>query len=382
MAVSEFTSGPLRYLSARELGTSGFSDFELLSDSGHNRVYRAMSDGKWVVLKVAKEEEGNTARNRLLLQREYDIMHALDCLYVVKTWQMTDVPDLGTAIVMEYVAGRTLDRFLQDKPSLSERRRVADELMEALIFLHERQVVHGDLKPGNILITDAGNHVRLIDFGFADTEAYIAKNIGTSPSIADAMPTQNEHLSVSKDIYALGKMVDLLFPKRLKIIVRRCCSVSLTRRYSSVRQIRAAVHRYWRMMWLLPLLFAVLLAVTTWLWLPPYNKPASQPLLEQTTVDSVWLRVKEEAEKQYNSLFQVYADSITGMPEKTMNTAIPLLSRYGNKMLEHHNLLLQTYPQYEEPLQELYSSRLNHEYLRLRNLCEDYPMIYSDQRDK
>lgn len=382
MAVSEFTSGPLRYLSARELGTSGFSDFELLSDSGHNRVYRAMSDGKWVVLKVAKEEEGNTARNRLLLQREYDIMHALDCLYVVKTWQMTDVPDLGTAIVMEYVAGRTLDRFLQDKPSLSERRRVADELMEALIFLHERQVVHGDLKPGNILITDAGNHVRLIDFGFADTEAYIAKNIGTSPSIVDAMPTQNEHLSVSKDIYALGKMVEQLFPKRLKIIVRRCCSVSLTRRYSSVRQIRAAVHRYWRMMWLLPLLFAVLLAVTAWLWLSPSNKPASQPLLEQTTVDSAWLSVKDEAEKQYDSLFQVYADSITGMPEKTMNTAIPLLSRYANKMLEHHNLLLQTYPQYEEPLQELYISRLTRDHLRLRNLCEDYPLIYPNQRDK
>jgi hypothetical protein len=37
---------------------------------------------------------------------------------------------------MEYVAGRTLDRFLQEKTSLSERRRVAAELMEALTFLH------------------------------------------------------------------------------------------------------------------------------------------------------------------------------------------------------------------------------------------------------
>ena len=375
MANSEFTSGPLRDLSARELGVSGFSDFELLSDSGHNNVYRAMIDGKWVVLKVAKEEEGNTSRNRLLLQREYDIMHAIDCLYVVKTWQMTEVPDLGTAIVMEYVAGRTLDRFVQEKPSLAERRRVADELMEALIFLHERQVVHGDLKPSNILITDAGNHVRLIDFGFADADAYIAKNIGTSPSIADPTPVENDNLRIAKDIYALGKILKLLFPKKLRLVIRRCCAEK--NRYSSVREVRVACRRYWRMTWLVPLLFAGLLALAALLWMPHAEEPMPQP-----TVDTAWLSVKEEAEKQYDTLYRVYADSITGMPEKTMNTAIILLSNYGNRMLAENNRLMQTYPQYEEPLQELYISCLTRYHLRLRNLCEDYPLIYQNQNGK
>lgn len=105
MVQSEFTSGPVRELSSEELGVDGYryTDFELLSDSGHNRVYRAMHAGKRVVLKVAREEEGNATRNRLLLQREYDIMHAIDCIYVVNTWQMADVPGLGRAIVMEYV---------------------------------------------------------------------------------------------------------------------------------------------------------------------------------------------------------------------------------------------------------------------------------------
>ena len=301
MADSEFTSGPLRDLSARELGVSGFSDFELLSDSGHNYVYRAMLDGKWVVLKVAKEEEGNTSRNRLLLQREYDIMHAIDCRYVVKTWQMTEVPDWGTAIVMEYVAGRSLERFLEEKPSLSTRQRVADEVMEALMFLHERQVVHGDLNSNNILVTDAGDHVQLIDFGFADTDAYIAKNIGTSPSIAEAVPEENGHLSVGKDIYALGKILELLFPKKLRLVIRRCCSEK--NRYSSVREVRAACRRYWRMRWLLPLLFAGLLALATLLWMPHTEEPMPQPM-----VDTAWLSVKEEAEKQYDTLYRVYAD--------------------------------------------------------------------------
>ncbi len=375
MADSEFTSGPLRDLSAHELGVSGFSDFELLSDSGHNYVYRAMVDGKWVVLKVAKEEEGNTARNRLLLKREYDIMHAIDCLYVVKTWQMTEVPDLGTAIVIEYVAGRTLDRFVQKKPSLAERRRVADELMEALIFLHERQVVHGDLKPSNILITDAGNHVRLIDFGFADADAYMAKNIGTSPSIADPISEENDNLPIAKDIYALGKILELLFPRELRLVKRRCCAEK--NRYSSVREVHAACRRYWRMTWLVPLLFAGLLALAALLWMPHAEEPMPQPM-----VDTAWQSVKEKAEKQYDTLYRVYADSITGMPEKTMNTAIILLSNYGNRMLAENSRLLQTYPQYEEPLQELYISCLTRYHLRLRNLCEDYPLIYSNQNGK
>ena len=66
MASNEFTSGPLRDFSSIEAGTFGFSDIELLSDSGHNNVYRAKMSGKWVVLKTAKQEEGAFTRNQLL----------------------------------------------------------------------------------------------------------------------------------------------------------------------------------------------------------------------------------------------------------------------------------------------------------------------------
>ena len=385
MAENEFTSGPLRDLSAQELGSPHFTDLELLSDSGHNRVYRAMTDGKWVVLKAVKKEEGATARNIRLLHREYDIMHAIDCLYVVKTWQMTEVPEIGPAIVMEYVPGRPLDRFTAENPPISERRRIADELMEALEFLHERQVVHGDLKPSNILITESGNHVRLIDFGFADNEAYIAKNIGTSPSIRTEEQLPSDVLLPKRDIYALGKMLSLLFPHSAKPVIHRCLA-SDDSRYTSVRQVRAALHRYWRMRWLLPLILAITTIVAFVIVFLPRPAETVQISEIQTdtvvvvvptepAVDSVWLDVKSRVERQYSALYRTYADSLTNMPEKSMNEGVVMTNRYASRMVLMRDKAITSYPQYEEPLQEQYLLIYTRNLPRLQVIYKDYPVI-------
>ena len=388
MDTNSFTSGPIRPLSSQELGVNHLTDYELLSDSGHNLVYRAQMGGKWVVLKAAKPDEGEQTRNRLLLEREFEIMHRLDSIYVVQTISMVDDPQLGRAILMEYVHGRPLDRFVTENPSAAERRRVADELMEALIFLHDRQIVHGDLKPSNILITDSGNHVRLIDFGFADNEAFIAKNIGTSPSISSPEQLPTDVLKPERDIYALGKMLALLFPHSIKPVIRRCLASDRSR-YISVRQVRAALHRYWRMRWLMPWILAITTIIAFVIVFQPNPTETAQISEIQTdtevvvpakpAVDSIWLNLKYEIDKQYTSLYITYADSLSHMPEKTMNAAIYKLSGYANELLKEHKYLTDAYPQYEDSLQELYLSHLVRDHNRLQSICEDYPMIYSNK---
>ena len=388
MDTNSFTSGPIRSLSSQELGVNHLTDYELLSDSGHNLVYRAQMGGKWVVLKAAKPDEGEQTRNRLLLEREFEIMHRLDSIYVVQTISMVDDPQLGRSILMEYVHGRSLDKFVAGNPTSTERRRVADELMEALIFLHDRQIVHGDLKPSNILITDSGNHVRLIDFGFADNEAYIAKNIGTSPSISTEEQLPTDVLLPERDIYALGKMLALLFPHSLKPVIRRCLASDRSR-YISVRQVRAALHRYWRMRWLMPWILAITTIIAFVIVFQPNPTETAQISEIQTdtevvvpakpAVDSIWLNLKYEIDKQYTSLYITYADSLSHMPEKTMNAAIYKLSGYANELLKEHKLLAGAYPQYEDSLQELYLAHLVRDHNRLQSICEDYPMIYSNK---
>lgn len=388
MDTNSFTSGPIRPLSSQELGVNHLTDYELLSDSGHNLVYRAQMGGKWVILKAAKPTEGELTRNRLLLEREFEIMHRLDSIYVVQTISMVDDPQLGRSILMEYVHGRSLDKFVAGNPTSTERRRVADELMEALIFLHDRQIVHGDLKPSNILITDSGNHVRLIDFGFSDNEAYIAKNIGTSPSISTEEQLPTDVLLPERDIYALGKILSLLFPHSLKPVIRRCLASDRSR-YISVRQVRAALHRYWRMRWLMPWILAITTIIAfVIVFLPNPTETAQISEIQTDTevvvpakpaVDSIWLNLKYEIDKQYTSLYITYADSLSHMPEKTMNAAIYKLSGYANELLKEHKYLTDAYPQYEDSLQELYLAHLVRDHNRLQSICEDYPMIYSNK---
>ena len=388
MDTNSFTSGPIRPLSSQELGVNHLTDYELLSDSGHNLVYRAQMGGKWVVLKAAKPTEGELTRNRLLLEREFEIMHRLDSSYVVQTIAMVDDPQLGRSILMEYVHGRPLDKFVAGNPTSTERRRVADELMEALIFLHDRQIVHGDLKSSNILITDSGNHVRLIDFGFSDNEAFIAKNIGTSPSISTEEQLPTDVLLPERDIYALGKMLALLFPHSLKPVIRRCLASDRSR-YISVRQVRAALHRYWRMRWLMPWILAITTIIAfVIVFLPNPTETAQISEIQTDTevvvpakpaVDSIWLNLKYEIDKQYTSLYITYADSLSHMPEKTMNAAIYKLSGYANELLKEHKYLTDAYPQYEDSLQELYLAHLVRDHNRLQSICEDYPMIYSNK---
>ena len=309
-------------------------------------------------------------------------MHRLDSIYVVHTIAMVDDHKLGRAILMEYVNGRSLEQFVTENPSSSERRRVADELMEALAFLHDRQIVHGDLKPSNILITHSGNHVRLIDFGFADNEAYIAKNIGTSPSISKPEQLPSDVLLPERDIYALGKMLSLLFPHSLKPVIRRCLASDRSR-YTSVRQVRAALHRYWRLRWLIPLALCIITVVTLLVaFLPQPVTPLpvevqkdTVVVFSQPAVDSTWLNLKSRAERQYATLYRTYADSLTNMPDKSMNEGIVMTNRYATQMLQTRDKLAKSHPQYEEPLQEQYLLIYTRDLPRLQVIYKDYPVI-------
>lgn len=114
-------------------------------------------------------------------------------------------------LVMEFVVGRTLSERL-DAGGLSAEAvpRLAIELLSAVACVHDRGVLHRDIKSGNVLIDEAG-HARLTDFGlarFEDSTQITGSNevVGTlrflAPELIEGKPASRQ-----SDLYALGVLL-------------------------------------------------------------------------------------------------------------------------------------------------------------------------------
>ncbi len=121
----------------------------------------------------------------------------------------TDGADGDQYIVMELIEGNDLSTILRDRGSLSttDAVRVAIGVAAALEVAHRKGIVHRDVKPGNILITDAGD-VKVTDFGIARavSEASMTVTGTTLGSVHYFSPEQarGDEVTGASDVYALA----------------------------------------------------------------------------------------------------------------------------------------------------------------------------------
>src|SRR5689334_12714560 len=123
-----------------------------LGEGGMGEVYRARDPrlDRQVAIKLLPAATAADPRSRERLRREALAAAALDHPYICKIFEIGE--DTGTLfLVMEYVAGETLYRRLQDgRLALGDGLRVAGEIAEAIQEAHASGILHRDLKPANI----------------------------------------------------------------------------------------------------------------------------------------------------------------------------------------------------------------------------------------
>lgn len=215
--------------------------YHLLYETTYHCIYSIITDGRRYVLKGIRPTVQDKARQECLLQREYTILTQLESPFIVRAWELRKDSRVGLCIVMEYIDGQTLDSWLRSKPSLRQRHQILNEILDAIQYLHSKQIIHGDLKPGNILITNGGNHIKLLDLGLADKDEFAQTNLGCTKRYAAPEQISGENIDSRTDIFALGAIIRLLFPHQYLCIVRKCTRSRKERRYSSIASLRRAV---------------------------------------------------------------------------------------------------------------------------------------------
>lgn len=237
------TSGPLneQFLSADEAQMA----YEPLASRGFSQLVKVQRQGRWFLLKGLKPEFRQKPVYLELLKKEYALMVQLDHPNIVKAISKEVNDELGPCIVMEYIDGVRLDEFLKTKPSRQMRRKVVDQLVDALAYIHSKQILHRDLKPSNILITRNGNNMKIIDFGLSDADDYaiLKQTAGTLKYMAPEQQEQGRKVDNRADLYAFGLMLRKLFPHRYHRVAAKCTRENPNHRYADMEAVYRALER-------------------------------------------------------------------------------------------------------------------------------------------
>ncbi|MBL8186796.1 MAG: serine/threonine protein kinase, partial [Acidobacteria bacterium] len=115
--------------------------------------------------------------------------------------------------VMEFITGEPITEYCQrHKLSIAERLRLFQQICEAVQFAHQNLVIHRDLKPGNIFVTESGE-VKLLDFGIAKlldparhtvTMQPTTHALMMTPEYASPEQMRGESITTASDVYSLG----------------------------------------------------------------------------------------------------------------------------------------------------------------------------------
>lgn len=186
------------------VGHGGMSTVWLADDIRQNRQ---------VAIKALKPEFSNAPEFLERFRNEAQAAQAIDSENVVRTYDYREVPDpAGTVfcfIVMEYVTGESLADLLSREGALSEELAldVLEQAAHGLAVIHRLGMVHRDIKPGNLLVTNAGT-VKITDFGIAKAAAAVPLTrtgmvVGTAQYVSPEQ-AQGKSVTPASDIYSLG----------------------------------------------------------------------------------------------------------------------------------------------------------------------------------
>lgn len=193
---------------------------DLIGRGGMASVYRGYDQtlGRTVAIKILKADLAGDAAFRTRFRLEAQAASRMAHPTIVRVFDAGEDVEVGVDgqerpvpyIVMELVHGRLLKEIIAEgSVPVDDALRYVDGILEALEYSHRAGVVHRDIKPGNVMITDAGR-VKVMDFGIAravsDSSSTVAETTAIVGTAAYFSPEQakGESVDARADLYSTG----------------------------------------------------------------------------------------------------------------------------------------------------------------------------------
>ena len=194
-----FTDPTEYYTIGRKLGTGNFAKVVLATLKADRGVAATkLKAGQEVAIKVMKKPSSRSAVERLaMLRAEVEILRSMNHPNVVTLYEVFE-SQTKLYLVMELLTGGELfDRIVgMGKYSEEDARYFTFKLLNAVLYLHDRQICHRDLKPENILLAsqEENAELKISDFGLskvaASDELLMSTRCGTPGYVAPEVLTQ------------------------------------------------------------------------------------------------------------------------------------------------------------------------------------------------
>ena len=231
------------YLILQEIGRGGMGVVYLAEDQ---RLKRRVA----VKVLPAAVSGNHTLRERL--RREAQAAATISHPAVASVFALEEI-DGQLLLVTEYIPGRTLrEEIARGALAPSRAIDIAMDIARALSAAHDAGVIHRNLKPENVIITQGGA-VKVVDFGIAHVESTDAARLTLDGALlgtpAYMAPEQlaGERVDMRADIYAAGvvlaEMIAGQMPASIAPIVARCLERDPGSRYGSARELLNALER-------------------------------------------------------------------------------------------------------------------------------------------
>ena len=141
---------------------------EKIGSGGQGTVYKALDSklNRQAVIKVLPPELTNKTANFKRFEREAQLCSQLDHPNICTIYDFQDANGIFY-IAMQYVEGKNVRQLVNGRPlELSSALSIAIQVTDALAYAHSKNIIHRDVKAGNVMVTSSGQ-VKILDFGLA-----------------------------------------------------------------------------------------------------------------------------------------------------------------------------------------------------------------------